>query len=79
VGLSILLRASRENPRPGFAGRGNSLGAERGRFAADDIDLKVHNITCAGLRVAITRWKLTGIMDLVEDYRELLQPWSIPY
>ena len=49
-------------------------GAERGRFAADDIGLKAHNIMVLGHAWAIRHWMFAGVMDSVEDYREFLRP-----
>jgi AcrR family transcriptional regulator len=49
-------------------------GAERGRFASNDIDLKAHNIMVLGHAWAIRRWMFADVMKSIEDYRKFLRP-----
>jgi len=49
-------------------------GAERGRFAPDDIELKAHNIVVLGHAWAIRHWAFAGMMESIEDYLAFLQP-----
>jgi TetR/AcrR family transcriptional regulator, cholesterol catabolism regulator len=65
---------AREKRVQGLLGEAISYGAERGRFAADNIDLKAHNIMVLGHAWATRHWRFAGVMKSVEDYREFLQP-----
>jgi AcrR family transcriptional regulator len=49
-------------------------GAERGRFAPDDIELKAHNIVVLGHAWAIRHWAFAGLLESIEDYLVFLQP-----
>jgi len=64
----------REKRVQGLLSEAIRYGAERGRFAADDIDLKAHNIMVLGHAWAIRHWMFAGVMESVEDYREFLRP-----
>jgi AcrR family transcriptional regulator len=64
----------REKCVQGLLAEATSYGAERGRFAADDIDLKAHNIMVLGHAWAIRHWMFDGVMDSADDYREFLRP-----
>ena len=65
---------AREKRVQGLLGEAISYGAERGRFAPDNIDLKAHNIMVLAHAWAIRRWMFTGVMNSVEDYRKFLRP-----
>lgn len=49
-------------------------GAERGRFAQDNIALKAHNIMVLGHAWATRHWAFAGVMESIEDYLVFLQP-----
>jgi TetR/AcrR family transcriptional regulator, cholesterol catabolism regulator len=49
-------------------------GAHRGRFAAEDIDLKAHSIVVLGHAWAVRHWMFRGTMKSVEDYHRFLKP-----
>ncbi len=49
-------------------------GAERGRFAPDDIELKAHNIMVLGHAWATRHWAFAGVMESIEHYLAFLQP-----
>ncbi len=49
-------------------------GAERGRFAPDDIELKAHNIMVLGHAWATRHWAFAGVLESIEDYLVFLQP-----
>jgi TetR/AcrR family transcriptional regulator, cholesterol catabolism regulator len=49
-------------------------GAERGRFAPDDIDLKAHCIMVLGHAWAVRHWMFVGVVKSIEEYREFLKP-----
>jgi AcrR family transcriptional regulator len=64
----------REKRVQGLLGEAISYGAEHGRFAPDNIELKAHNIMVLGQAWATRHWMFAGVMNSVEDYREFLQP-----
>jgi TetR/AcrR family transcriptional regulator, cholesterol catabolism regulator len=64
----------REKRVQGLLAEAIRYGAERGRFASYDIELKAHNIMVLGHAWAIRHWMFAGVMDSVEDYREFLRP-----
>jgi AcrR family transcriptional regulator len=49
-------------------------GAERGRFAQDNIALKAHNIMVLGHAWATRYWAFAGVLESIEDYLVFLQP-----
>jgi len=49
-------------------------GAEQGRFATDDIDLKAHSIMVLGHAWVVRHWMFAGVMDSMTEYREFLRP-----
>jgi AcrR family transcriptional regulator len=65
---------AREKRVQGLLAEAIRYGAELGRFASDDIELKAHNIMVLGHAWAIRHWMFAGIMKSVEDYRKFLQP-----
>ncbi len=75
--LSVVARKElivREKRVQELLGEAIRYGAERGRFALNDIDLKAHNIMVLGHAWAIRHWMFAGVMDSVEEYREFLRP-----
>jgi len=49
-------------------------GVEQGRFAADNIELKAHNIMVLGHAWAIRHWAFAGAVESIEEYITFLQP-----
>jgi hypothetical protein len=49
-------------------------GAEQGRFAPDNIELKAHNIVVLGHAWATRHWAFAGEVESIEEYIAFLQP-----
>jgi TetR/AcrR family transcriptional regulator, cholesterol catabolism regulator len=49
-------------------------GAQHGRFAPDDIELKAHNIVVLGHAWAIRHWMFADAMKSIDEYRDFLRP-----
>lgn len=65
---------AREKRVQGLLAEAIRYGAERGRFAPGDIDLKAHNIMVLGHAWATRHWMFAGRVKSIDDYREFLQP-----
>jgi TetR/AcrR family transcriptional regulator, cholesterol catabolism regulator len=65
---------AREKRVQGLLADAIRYGAERGRFAPDNIELKAHNIMVLAHAWATRHWMFAGVIDTVEDYREFLRP-----
>jgi hypothetical protein len=49
-------------------------GAERGRFAPDNIELKAHNIMVLAQAWVVRHWAFAGELESIEEYIAFLQP-----
>jgi AcrR family transcriptional regulator len=65
---------ARERRLQALIGEAIRYGAERGRFAPDNLELKAHNIMVLGHAWATRHWAFAGQMESVEDYLAFLQP-----
>lgn len=65
---------ARETRLQALIGEAIRYGAERGRFAADNIGLKAHNIMVLGHAWATRHWAFAGEMESIEEYIAFLQP-----
>jgi AcrR family transcriptional regulator len=65
---------AREQRLQALLGEAIRYGAERGRFAADHIELKAHNVMILAHAWAIRHWVFAGKMETIEDYIAFLQP-----
>jgi AcrR family transcriptional regulator len=64
----------REKRLQALIGEAIRYGAERGRFAPDNISLKAHSIMVLAQAWAVRRWAFVGELDSIEDYIAFLLP-----
>jgi len=65
---------AREKRLQVLIGEAIRYGAERGRFAADNLALKAHNIMVLAHAWATRHWAFAGEMESIEEYIAVLQP-----
>ena len=65
---------ARERWLQALIGEAIRYGAEQGRFAADHVELKAHNIMVMAHAWAIRHWAFAGALESIEEYIEFLQP-----
>lgn len=65
---------AREKRIQALLGEAIRYGAERGRFAPDNIALKAHSIMVLAHAWATRRWAFVGELDSIEDYIAFLLP-----
>jgi AcrR family transcriptional regulator len=65
---------ARERRLQALIGEAIRYGAERGRFALDNIELKAHNIMVLAHAWAVRHWAFAGEMGSIEEYIAFLQP-----
>ncbi len=65
---------TREKRLQALLGEAIHYGAQRGRFAADNIALKAHNIMVLGHAWATRHWAFAEEVESIEEYLALLQP-----
>ncbi len=64
----------REKRLQAIIGEAIRYGAERGRFAPDNIPLKAHSIMVLAQAWAVRRWAFVGALESIEDYIAFLLP-----
>jgi AcrR family transcriptional regulator len=64
----------REKRLQAIIGEAIRYGAERGRFAPDNISLKAHSIMVLAQAWAVRRWAFVGELESIEDYIAFLLP-----
>lgn len=64
----------REKRLQAIIGEAIRYGAERGRFAPDNISLKAHSIMVLAHAWAVRRWAFVGELESIEDYIAFLLP-----
>jgi AcrR family transcriptional regulator len=67
----------REKRLQALLGEAIRYGAERGRFAADNIALKAHSIIVLAHAWAIRHWAFAGELESIEDYLAFLEPMML--
>ena len=65
---------AREKRLQALLGEAIRYGAERGRFAADNLALKAHSIIVLAHAWATRRWAFVGELESIEDYLTFLEP-----
>ena len=65
---------AREKRLQVLLGEAIRYGAEQGRFAPDNIELKAHNIMVLAHAWAIRHWAFAGVLESIEEYIAFLQP-----
>jgi AcrR family transcriptional regulator len=65
---------ARERRLQALIGEAIHYGAEQGRFAPENIELKAHNLMVLGHAWAIRRWAFAGEVESIEEYIAFLQP-----
>lgn len=68
---------AREKRLQTLLGEAIRYGAERGRFAADNIALKAHSIIVLAHAWAIRHWAFAGELESIEDYLASLEPMML--
>jgi AcrR family transcriptional regulator len=65
---------ARERRLQALIGEAIRYGAEQGRFAPDNIELKAHNIMVLAHAWATRHWAFVGALESIEEYIAFLQP-----
>ena len=65
---------AREQHLQSVIGEAIRYGVERGRFSADNIELKAHNIMVLGHAWAIRHWAFAGELESIDAYIAFLEP-----
>lgn len=65
---------AREKRIQALLGEAIRYGAERGRFAADNVALKAHSIIVLAHAWALRHWACAGELASIENYRVFLEP-----
>ena len=65
---------ARERRLQALIGEAIRYGAEQGRFAPDNIELKAHNIMVLAHAWATRHWAFAGAVESIEGYIAFLQP-----
>jgi hypothetical protein len=65
---------ARERRLQALIGEAISYGAEQGRFAPNNIELKAHNVIVLAHAWATRHWAFAGELESIEEYIAFLQP-----